>query len=459
MDDVTFIILGATGDLAKRKLIPAFYELVKNKKIGKFAVIGVARRDIGAKDVLAMSRKFIPRIEEAAWKSVQDASYYFQMDFNSSKGYFELGNFIQDVEDRHKLKGNRMFYLATMPEHFDVITSNLSKTRIARERKRKWSRIVYEKPFGWDLKSARSINKEINRVFREKQIYRIDHYLGKELVGDIALMRFTNRILEPLWSNAHLDSVQIIMSEDIGLEGRAAYYDKYGALKDVVQNHGMQLLALTAMESPKLIAGEHVRDKKADVLKKVKVKGAMLGQYEGYTKEAGVLKNSKTETFAALHLEINNKRWKGVPFYIKAGKYLDKKSTGIHLKFKMVECLLAQNCPADTNYFTIRIAPDDGFAIELNSKVPGKKTLIVPVKMDFCEKCHFGPNTPEAYETLLEDVINGDQSVFVRNDEIEYSWRVIEGIKRGKVYKYPKGSRGPKEFEEWSAKHNLRWRA
>lgn len=452
--DVTIVLLGATGDLTKRKIIPAVYRLLMNRKISKLALVGVARRDLKVDAVLRDAKKFVPKADSKVWKKIERSSHYFMLDFYDDKHYVELAKFVNEVEKKQGLSGNRLFYFATAPQHFDPITHRLSKTGIT---KVNWSRLVYEKPFGHDLKSAKKINECLNRIFNEKQIYRIDHYLGKELVGDIALVRFTNRILEPLWCRNHVESVQLIFSEDIDVGTRGSFYDKYGALKDFVQNHALQLLALTAMESPKKLDGKSIRDEKARVLSKVKVKDVLLGQYKGYRNAKGVANNSKTETFAALRLEINNQRWKGVPFFIKVGKALKKKSASMHLKFKEVDCLLSKTCPSDTNYFSMRIQPNSGFEIELNSKVPGKKSEVLPIKMEFCEKCRFGPNTPEAYETLLEDVMNGDQSAFVRNDEIEYAWKIIDSIK-GKVYTYEKGSEGPVQMKKFQIKHKFTWR-
>jgi len=261
-----------------------------------------------------------------------------------------------------------------------------------------------------------------------------------------------------LWNNKHIESVQIVSSELIGVETRGQFYETVGSLRDVAQNHLMQLLALTAMEEPKHLTGEHIRNQKAKVLKKVKFDDVLLGQYQGYTREQGVAKNSKVDTFSAIKLFVNTPRWKGVPFYLKTGKKLNKQGASIYLKLKEVTCLL-NVCPRDTNYLEIRIQPDLGFALEVNAKLPGKNA-VVPVKMDFCHECIFGRNTAEAYEVLLEDVINGDQSVFVRNDEIEYAWKIIDKVrkKRTKVYAYKPGTNGPKELARFSTKHNMRWK-
>lgn len=456
-NDVTFIILGATGDLTKRKLIPAIYNLVKNKKLKKFVLVGTARSNIQIKKILSESEKFIEKLDRKAWKKVINSSYYHIVDFYKQEDYKQLKKFVEEIEKKHKLSGNRLFYLATLPQHFETITFNLTKIKLAKKIGGKWVRIVYEKPFGEDLKSAKKINKSISKIFNEKQIYRIDHYLGKELVENISLVRFTNRILEPLWNNKHIESVQIILDEDMGIGNRGPYYDKYGAIKDVVQNHMMQLLALTAMEAPKNLVGEYIRNEKAKLLSKVKIKDLILGQYKGYKKEKGISGKSKTETFAALKLEINNQRWKGVPFFLKTGKNLNKKQTLIIIKFKKVDCLLAKACYSDSNYLIIRIQPDEGISFEINAKLP-EKNQVIPVKMDFCHSCLFGPNTSKGYENLFYDIIRGDQSIFIRRDEIENSWTIIDKIKKGKVYPYKKASKGPKQLHTFNKKHNIIWK-
>lgn len=420
----------------------------------------MARRSLSTKQLLTPSKEFIADLNPDIWKKIEQNTAYHQLNFDVLEDYQKLGITLDAIEQKNQLSGNRIFYAATLPEHFDQITRNLALGNIARQDKKNWSRLIYEKPFGKDLQSARKINQSIAKVFDENQIYRMDHYLGKELVGNIALVRFTNRILEPLWNKEHLESVQIILSEKLGLEGRGEFYDKYGALKDVVQSHMLQMMALVGMESPAKITGDYIRNEKVKILQKIKVKEVLLGQYEGFKQEEGVARNSSTETFAALKLEIDNSRWKGVPFFLKTGKFLDKRETSIHLKFKMVECLLTRNCPTDSNYLTIRVQPNEGIIFELNAKVPGETYQVLPVKMEFCHSCLYGVKTPEAYENLLEQVIKGDQSVFVRNDEIEASWEVIDEIKKKKwpLYSYGQGSKGPKELEEWSRRNRVKWR-
>ncbi|MEM4282628.1 MAG: glucose-6-phosphate dehydrogenase [Candidatus Woesearchaeota archaeon] len=456
------VILGATGDLAKKKLVPAIYRLFVNKRVGDFALIGVGRRPLSTDKWLEASRPYIKNLEKKNWKTLKKISYYFRADFYESQRWAEFGAFIRAIEQKHKLSGNRIFHLATMPEHFEVIIEQLHKQGLAAQKAGNgWRRVVFEKPFGSDLASAKHINKTIRKVFDESQIYRIDHYLGKELVQNISVLRFTNQILEPLWNKENIDHIQIILSEDFGIEGRGAYYDRYGALKDVVQNHMLQLLCLTAMESPYRLTADSIRDEKMKILKairKINPKDVVLGQYRGYTREKGVKKNSKTETFVAAKLFVDSWRWSGLPFYFITGKKMKEKITSIYIQFKQAPCLLFEGiCLFVPNYLVIQIQPEEGFYIRLNAKVPGKMD-ITPIKLEFCHPCIFGPNTPEAYENLIADVVAGDQSVFLRDDEIELSWKIIDDLiaKKPKISIYNPGSY-PKEADELIRKDGRSW--
>ncbi len=459
-DESLFVILGGTGDLTKRKLIPAICKLVAEDKICKFAIVLVSNAKTTVAQIFDQSRPFLGAIDSNLLNDIQKKTAYFQMDFNDSAAYVQLSNLLKDIEKKNSLVGNRIFYFATMPNHFEVISRNFANHRIVPDKKKikssdflsssaPWAKLVYEKPFGFDLTSAKNINKYITQIFDERQIYRIDHYLGKELVGNIALIRFTNRVFEPLWNNQHIESVSINISEEMGVETRGAFYDNYGALKDMVQSHMLQILALIAMEAPKKLTADFIRDAKANVLKRVEVEKAVLGQYEGYTQEKNVKPNSKTDTFVALRLKVNNKRWDGVPFYLKTGKYLNKQESFVEITFKRVECLL-DFCPSQSNSLKIKIHPDEGFYLGLNVKVPGVANEVMPVSMDFCHSCLFGPNTPEAYQVLLTDVIKGDQSAFVRSDEVELSWKILKQIKtdKAKIYIYKKSSDGPVEQKD-----------
>lgn len=454
-EECTFIIFGATGDLSTRKLIPALYKLLEDKKLCRFALVGVALEAKTKEEIIERAKKFIPQARKEVLDILINSFNYYAMDFHDKKSYQELKQLIIDVEKKHNLPQNRVFYFATMPDHFEIITKNLVLYKIVKEHPHTptqntnaWSRVVYEKPFGKDLASSRRINRYLAKIFDEREIFRIDHFLGKELVGNIAITRFTNRVFEPLWNNRHIASVHITMNENIGIEGRGAYYDSYGAIKDMVQSHALQLLALTAMEGPKdKLSASFIRSAKAAVLRKVKVEAVIRGQYEGYLQEPQVNPDSTTETFAAIKISINNRRWKGIPFYITTGKFLDKKDTSIRIRFKPVRCLLDW-CPSEPNYLVIQIQPHESFDLELNAKVPYKTNEVVPVKMAFSHSTMFGPNTPEAYEVLLSDIVSGDQSAFIRSDEVDLSWKIIQQIQKLQgptLSLYKQGSTGPAE--------------
>jgi glucose-6-phosphate 1-dehydrogenase len=463
MNECTIIILGATGDLAKRKLIPAIYQLLAEKKIEKILVVGAAFEQEDARNIIERAKQFIPKLEESVWQQLLNAFHYQQLDFNKKVDFNALATRVNQLERDHNLQGNRIIYLAAASTFFCEITQHLATSGLAKKVSadaKPWYRIIYEKPFGNNLQSAHEINECIASVFDESQIYRIDHYLTKELVSNITLIRFTNCIFEPLWNNRYIDNVQIILSEDIGVEGRGGYYDKYGALKDVVQNHMLELLALIGMETPEKLTGEYVAIQRAKVLEKVRFVDAVLGQYDGYQQVAGVAPNSKTETFAALYMQIHNPRWAGVPFYLKTGKCLNKQETVIHIKFKQVDCLLTRDCPSDSNYLTIKIAPEATFSLSLNAKKIGQ-TSVMPIKMEFCHSCLFADKTPQAHEILLLEVMRGERSISVRFDEIEYSWKLIDHIEaiHLPVHPYEQGSEGPEALKEFERKHGMRWRS
>lgn len=457
-ENCTIVIMGATGDLSRIKLLPALYELFKSGKLKKFSVVGTASSKIDPNLILDKAKLSVENIDENLWKSFAEKFYYYPLDFSKPEDYEDLKINIDEIESKNGLSGKRLFYLATLPEYFEPISDNLAKVRLVKDAGGS-QRVIYEKPFGRDLKSAQEINSCIGRVFDEKNIYRADHYLGKELVGNIALVRFTNRILEPLWSNRDIDSVQIILDENFGIKNRGKYYDSYGAVRDILQSHALQMLSLVAMESPDKLTGEHIRIKKTEILKKTKITDIILGQYEGYANEANVKPDSHTETFFAAKLSVDNPRWKGVPFYIRAGKNLSKKETVIHIKFKDVDCLLAKSCPSDSNYLTIRIEPDEGFGFEINSKAKDTDFDIETVHLD----CNHGPDSHnrDAYVILIEQALKGEQSFFIGKDEIEFSWKIVDAVKSEKspVFRYTVGSNGPKEFETWSQKHHVFWKS
>lgn len=464
MNDITFVVFGASGDLTKRKLLPALYTLFLKKKLTKFLFVGAAYDDITVAELLNRVRPFITDFDEVVWHDFIQYIQYQKLNFNELADFNALKKVVDRLEKKQGLSGNRLLYCATASDFFCKITSYIAQSGIAEKRGIKdtiWHRIVYEKPFGYDGTSAREINQCIEEHFNETQIYRIDHYLTKELVGNIALVRFTNCVFEPLWNNRYIDNVQVVVSEQVGVEGRGSYYDTYGALKDMVQNHMLEMVSLIAMETPEKLTGEFVRKERVRVLERVRFDDVLFGQYRGYRNEVGVRPDSQTETFVALKAYIDNPRWAGVPFYLKTGKKLDKKETVIHLKFKQVDCLLSKNCPSDTNYLTIMISPDATFSLTLNVKKPGVANEVVPINMDFCHSCLFGDVVFDSYVILLQEIMRGEQSVSVRSDEIECAWKVVDSIDHIEVPldMYEPGSDGPKELKDFEYKHGMRWRS
>ncbi len=463
MKNITIILFGATGDLSKRKIIPALYRFIAHKKLENFIIVGAAFEEVTAEQMINAAQPFVEKGDEAIWQTLRSNSFYKKINFTADADYKSLNNFVQECERKQGIAGNRLFYLATSASFFCPITHNSAQAGLLQRKEEKdpiWHRIVYEKPFGHDLKSAREINECIKNTINETQVYRIDHYLTKEVVSNIAMIRFTNCVLEPLWSNRYIDQVQIVLSESVGMEGRGAYYDAYGALRDVVQNHMLEMLALICMESPEKLTGDYIRAERVKVLEKVRFIDGILGQYNGYLSEKSVSENSRTDTYASLKLAVETPRWKGVPFYLKTGKKLDKKETVIHIKFKQVDCLLMRGCPTDSNWLTLQIAPEAIFSLTLNAKIVGSTDQVEPVKMEFCHSCVQGVQTPEAYEVLLEEVMRGEQSISVRFDEIEYAWKVIDDIESRQlpVYSYAQGSTGPQEEQQFDDKHGMRWR-
>lgn len=463
MNDCAIIILGATGDLARRKIFPALFQLYVKKKLGKSIIIGAALDELHDTQFHEKIKQHISIADQAQWSSFISRISYVPINFLQPTEFKKLAAWVAQKEKEVGLTGNRLAYCATAPYFYCSLSDNLASSNLIKRTKHEaiWQRIVFEKPFGSDLQSAQEINRCIAKHFDEHQIYRIDHYLTKELVGNIALIRFTNLIFEPLWNNRYIDQVQIIFDEQLDVDGRGAYYDKYGAVSDVMQNHMMQLVALIGMESPEKLTGDKIRSERARVLERVQVVDALFGQYEGYKKEMGVDPQSQTETFAQVMVRIDNPRWSGVPFYLKTGKCLDKKETVIFIKFKKVDCLLSRACPSESNFLTIRISPDPLFALTLNAKVPGTIDEVAPVEMDISHDA-FVQQSTQAYEIVIEEVMRGEQSVAVRFDEIESAWRVIDAIRARKpvIFRYEKGTSGPKEAVKlFDEKHGVRWKA
>ena len=461
MYNAAFVILGATGDLSRHRLFPAFYQLYTQKALDNWVIVGAASSALSRQEFHALIRTTISIDDEHKWQEFSAHIFYQQLYFEQLEDFNQLNQLVKKQEGLFNTQGNRLVYLAAAAHFFCVITRNCGLSGLLKRESSTagWQRIIYEKPFGNDLASARSINACIQDYFDEKQVYRIDHYLTKELVSNIALMRFTNIIFEPLWNSHYIEYVSIDLSETIGVRDRGRYYDHYGVLKDVVQNHVLQLLTLIAMEAPERLTGDFIRDKKAEVLKSVRAIDGILGQYEGYHNEKDIAHNSQTPTFALLTLHVDTVRWKEVPFYIRAGKKLATKNTAIIIKFRPITCPLKgiQECPS--NYLTMRISPDAIFSLKLNVKPVGASDRVTSVAMEFCHSYLSGPTTQHAYEILLKAIMKGEESVSVRFDEIELAWRVIEGIEQLqlKQYTYQPGTKGPHYAELFAQERGIKW--
>lgn len=462
MTQAVIVLMGITGDLAKRKIIPALYHLVKDKKIDNIAIVGSGTRDIKVSDIMQDAKEFIAKPAKKHIDMLEKRIRYVQGDINKQETFQDINKEIHNLKKEYNLK-NVLYYLATSPDFFQTITTNIGKCDMHKS-KTGWVRIAFEKPFGSNLKHAQQLNKATAEYFKEEQIYRSDHYLGKELVQNMAVLRFTNTFLEPIWNNKHIDHVQIILNEKVGVEDRARFYDKYGALKDMLQSHIMQLIALTAMEAPAKLNAEHIRNEKSKVLESIRTinkKDVVLGQYQGYLKEKGVDPNSTTETFVALKMYIDNIRWMDIPFYIKTGKALEEKSTTIYVQFEKSPCELFEDgdksCPLRPNHLVIKIQPDEGFFMCLNAKEPGSND-IKQITMNYSHKATMEKGSPEAYENILEHVLKGDQSIFVRSDELEESWKLVDPLTKlkHKLVTYKKGKM-PKEALDLMRKDEKSW--
>jgi len=488
----TIIIFGATGDLTRRKLMPALYSLaLENRLPIEFSVVGFARREKTHEQFREEMRQAVDSfsrnrpVNEMLWQRFSEGIYYHRSEFDNLQGYQELDNFLNELDSSRKICCNRIYYLATPPQHFPVIIKRLGESSMAREKGSGFSHIVIEKPFGRDLPSARELNIPVQKNFREDQIYRIDHYLGKETVQNIMVFRFANGIFEPIWNHRYIDHVQITVSEDIGVETRGAYYDKAGALRDMIQNHILQLLCLVAMEPPVTFAANAVRDEKVKVLKSIRPilaedvgRFTIRGQYGpgwsgggevvGYCKEPGVAKGSSTETYAAIKVFLDNWRWAGVPFYLRTGKRLPKRVTEIAIQFKRAPHLLFSKTYEEQlapNVLTMRIQPDEGISLKFGSKAPGEATNIRQVSMEFRYETSFGAEPPEAYERLILDCILGDSTLFTRSDEVEAAWSLITPILQGweahpeiKTFPYESGTWGPSEADAFIQQDGRVWR-
>jgi glucose-6-phosphate 1-dehydrogenase len=481
------VIFGASGDLTKRKLLPALFHLEQSGLLpAEFAVVGVARRSLQdefAKDMREGILQFggVKEGDKKLDEFVKRVSYH-AMNFDDPEGYGKLKTLLEGVDQQYGTKGNRLFYLATAPEYFADIIHQLGAHEMAKPQVGK-VRTIIEKPFGHDLASARELNDDVNGVFAEDQIFRIDHYLGKETVQNILIFRFANGIFEPVWNRNYVDHVQITAAEDIGIEGRGPFYEKAGALRDVVQNHVMELLSFVAMEPPVSFEADAMRREKVKVWRSIQPVHQMdtvRGQYgpgtvdgkevKGYRQEDRVDPNSGTETYAALKIGIENWRWAGVPFYLRAGKRLAKRATEITIQFKQPPQLLFKGqsgaCKElQPNVITMRIQPDEGISLRFGAKVPSPNMEICPVIMDFNYAEAFGKSSANGYERLLLDAMLGDATLFAHRDGVEATWTLLTPILEQWAASKPKGfpnyasgTWGPESGDELLARDGRAWR-
>jgi glucose-6-phosphate 1-dehydrogenase len=490
-DPCVMVIFGGTGDLTKRKLLPALYNLVvENLLSPSFAVIGIGRTELSTEEFRSKidqdMREFATgSLQPEQWNRLLSAIYYLCGDLQDPNTYARLSELLGRVDKDHGTGGNYFYYLATAPNFFGEVVRQLGVSGLARESDGNWRRVIFEKPFGHDLDSARTLNREITHYLKEKQIYRIDHYLGKETVQNILVFRFSNGIFEPIWNRRYIDHVEITVSETVGVEQRGGYYDGSGALRDMVPNHIFQLITLTAMEPPISFDADAVRDEQAKILRAIQpltpedvLNRSVRGQYgrgnvdsevvSAYRGEPKVPPDSATETFVALKLLIDNWRWADVPFYIRTGKRLPKRVTEVMIRFRRAPFVLFRKTPVERltpNELVIRIQPDEGISLKFGAKIPGPLVRLGAVKMNFAYTDYFGSTPSTGYERLLYDCMVGDATLFQRADMVDAAWTVVTPILD--VWKalpprnfpnYASGSWGPKEANDLLERDGRYWR-
>ena len=481
------IIFGVTGDLSRKKLMPAVYDLANRGLLpAGFSLVGFARREWKNQDFGKVVKEAVKEYartpwNETVWKQLAENIRFVSGEFHDDNAFDRLKSTIDELDEKVGTNGNHAFYLSIPPKDFAQVCEQLKRSGLSKAGPDEFRRVVIEKPFGRDLKTSRELNSVVESVFPSDSVFRIDHYLGKETVQNILALRFANMLFEPLWNSNYIDHVQITMAEDIGVGGRAGYYDGIGAARDVVQNHLLQLLALTAMEKPRSLDAADLRAEKETVLSAVRVpkdisKHTARGQYAGgwqggekvtgFLDEDGMNPKSVSETYAAMRLDINTPRWAGVPFYLRAGKRLGRRVTEIAVVFKKPPQQLfaeTQTSALGQNALVIRVQPDEGITIRFGSKVPGIGTQIRDVTMDFGYGHAFTEASPEAYERLILDVLLGDPPLFPRHEEVELSWKILDPIvsfweKRGKPEQYRPGTWGPSSADEMMARDGREWR-
>jgi len=486
------VILGAAGDLTKRKLFPALYNLARQGLLpDEFAVVGVDRRDrddTGLREDLRgeVTPLLGGTVSAPVWDRLLERTFHFHGDLRDPESYRGLRRYVDSLARDHRIAPNLLFYLAVPPSLFGEIAGQLGQAGLMQEPEGGFSRIVIEKPFGYDLASAKALNQDLHRHLAEHQIYRIDHYLGKETVQNILVYRFANSTVEPLWNHRYIDHVQITVAESLGVENRAGYYDDAGALRDMVPNHLLALLGIIAMEPPNSFGAEEVRDEQAKVLRAVQpltpeevLTRTVRGQYgpgsisgkpvPGYRSEPGVRADSRTETFAAIRLKIDSWRWAGVPFYLRTGKRMPGRYTEIVVEYKHAPTALfrdAHKRKVAPNRLVLRIQPNEGIGLSFNAKVPGASPRLGQVDMDFSYAEHFGTDPHTGYETLLYEAMHGDRTLFKRADHIEYGWEIVQpvldvwsALPPRDFPNYAAGSWGPAAADELLTRDGRQWRA
>ncbi|MFI7588996.1 glucose-6-phosphate dehydrogenase [Spongisporangium articulatum] len=485
------VMFGVTGDLARKKLMPAIYDLANRGLLPPgFSLVGFARRDWADQDFGEVVHEAVKQhartpFREPVWRQLAEGFRFVPGSFDDDDAFDRLADTVRELDEVRGTGGNHAFYLSIPPGAFPTVVKQLSRSGLADAGTgpdgEHWRRVVIEKPFGHDLKSARQLNEIVESVFPQDSVFRIDHYLGKETVQNLLALRFANQLYEPIWNNNYVDHVQITMAEDIGIGGRAGYYDGIGAARDVIQNHLLQLLALTAMEEPVSFDARDLRAEKQKVLSAVRLppdldKHTARGQYAagwqgneqviGYLDEDGIPQDSTTETFAAIRLDIDTRRWAGVPFYLRTGKRLGRRVTEIAVVFKRAPHLPFDNTATEElghNAIVIRVQPDEGVTIRFGSKVPGTSMEVRDVNMDFGYGHSFTESSPEAYERLILDVLLGDPPLFPRHEEVELSWRILDPItahwaRRGQPEPYTSGRWGPDSAHAMLERDGRTWR-
>ena len=480
------VVFGITGDLARKKLLPAVYDLANRGLLPtNFALLGFARRDWGDTEFAELARESARKAartpwREEVWERLAAAVHFVQGSFDDDNAFDALAETLFDLEGNQGISGNAAFYLSIPPSMFPVVLKQMQRTGMSDSTPDRWRRVVVEKPFGNDLASSRELNELVDSVFTADDVFRIDHYLGKETVQNLLALRFANSLFEPIWNGHHVDSVQITMAEDVGIGGRAGFYEKTGAARDVLQNHLLQLLALTAMEEPVNFSAEDIATEKLKVLQAISLPedlatSAVRGQYEqgwlagervqGYRQEEGVDPESATETYTAVRFGVETRRWAGVPFYLRTGKRLPRRVTEIALVFKRAPHLPFSHTDTEelgNNQLVVRVQPDEGVSLKFGSKVPGSVMEVRDVAMDFLYGEQFTETSPEAYERLLLDVLLGDATLFPRNAEVEASWRAIDPLEQfwadSTPYAYRAGEWGPRAADEMLEAEGRRWR-